>query len=38
MAATKKRVKMPQQQEKRMTTSSYVMIVGLIVFAAMIGI
>ena len=38
MATTKKRVKMPKQKEKRMTTSSYVMIIGLIAFAAMVGI
>ena len=38
MATTKKRVKMPKQQEKHMTTSSYVMLIGLIAFVAMIGI
>lgn len=38
MAVTKKRVRMPKQKEKRMTISSYVMIIGLIAFVAMIGI
>lgn len=38
MATTKKRVRMPKQKAKRMTISSYVMIIGLIAFAAMIGI
>ncbi|KAF5078999.1 hypothetical protein LNN31_15105 [Acetobacterium wieringae] len=38
MATTQKRVKMPKQNRKRMTTSSYVMIIGLLAFVAMIGI
>lgn len=38
MATTKKRVKMPKPKKKHMTTSSYVMIIGLIAFVAMIGI
>lgn len=38
MASTKKRVNAPQKKEKRMTTSSYVMIVGLLAFLAMVGI
>ena len=38
MASTKKRVNTPQKKEKRMTTSSYVMIIGLLAFLAMVGI
>jgi hypothetical protein len=38
MATTKKRVRMPKQKAKHMTISSYVMIIGLIAFVAMIGI
>ena len=38
MATTQKRVKMPRQKEKYMTTSSYVMLIGLVAFLAMIGI
>ncbi|MBU4541776.1 hypothetical protein [uncultured Acetobacterium sp.] len=38
MATTKKRVRMPKQKAKHMTISSYVMLIGLIAFAAMIGI
>lgn len=38
MATTQKRVKIPKQNRKRMTMSSYVMIIGLLAFAAMIGI
>lgn len=38
MATTQKKVKMLKQKEKHMTISSYVMIIGLIAFVAMIGI
>ncbi len=38
MAVAQKRVKIPKQNKKRMTTSSYVMLIGLLAFAAMIGI
>ncbi|MCG2729271.1 MAG: hypothetical protein L6276_03180 [Acetobacterium sp.] len=38
MATTKKRVTTPKKKEKRMTISSYVMIIGLLAFLAMVGI
>ena len=38
MATTKQRVTIPKKKEKRMTISSYVMIIGLLAFLAMVGI
>lgn len=38
MATTQKRVATPKKKEKRMTISSYVMIIGLLTFLAMVGI
>jgi len=38
MATTQKIAQIPKPKEKRMTTSSYVMLIGLIAFIAMTGI